>query len=204
MFIKKLLHKQVYIPIIHFYDLIQDLKRGINTRENCEITELGFSVDIGNKYQPLGYKRLIEVIKFTFKLNPKSCFIDAGCGKGRPLFVAMENGFKNVLGIDISKKLLKICKINLSKYNHNYKLICTDIDNFIFPTGSLTIFLFNPFNEKKLKKLKSKIISNNNTGLIIYFNPKHDYVFSNLNTVRIFNWYNFGLFKEVCKIYKIN
>ena len=54
------------------------------------------------------------------------------------------------------------------------------------------------------EKLKSKIISNNNTGLIIYFNPKHDYVFSNLNTVRIFNWYNFGLFKEVCKIYKIN
>ena len=100
--------------------------------------------------------------------------------------------------------LNSICKINLSKYNHNYKLICTDIDNFIFPTGSLTIFLFNPFNEKKLKKLKSKIISNNNTGLIIYFNPKHDYVFSNLNTVRIFNWYNFGLFKEVCKIYKIN
>ena len=73
MSIKNFLHKQVYLPIIHYYDLFQDLKRGINTRGNCEITELGFSVDIGNKYQPLGYKRLIEVIKFTFKLNPKSC-----------------------------------------------------------------------------------------------------------------------------------
>ena len=204
MLIKKFLQRQIYIPIVHYYDLFHDLKRGINTRENCEITELGFSDDVGNKYQPLGYKRLIKVIKFTYKLNPKSCFIDAGCGKGRPLFVAMENGFKNVHGIDISKKLLNICKKNLSKYNKNYKLICSDIDNFIFPSGSLTIFLFNPFNEIKLKNLKSKIMNKNITGLIIYFNPKHDYVFSDLSTVRIFNWYNFGLFKEVCKIYKIN
>ena len=67
MSIKNFLHKQVYLTIIHYYDLFQDLKRGINTRENCEITELGFTVDIGNKYQPLGYKRLIEVNKFTFK-----------------------------------------------------------------------------------------------------------------------------------------
>ena len=39
MSIKNFLHKQVYLPILHYYDLFQDLKRGINTRENCEITK---------------------------------------------------------------------------------------------------------------------------------------------------------------------
>ncbi|MFL2801524.1 MAG: class I SAM-dependent methyltransferase [Paracoccaceae bacterium] len=200
---KKFFHREIYLPIIHLYDLLHDFKRGIRTTENYEISDLGFSDEIGNKYQPLGYNRLIEVIKYAANINPNSCFIDAGCGKGRPLFVALENGFNNVLGVEISKKLFNICKRNLSKYDGNYNLICSDIDNFQFPKGSLTIFLFNPFNGKKLNKLKNQIMKKKNNGLIIYFNPKYDYVFSNMKIIRKFQWYNFGLFKEECKIYEI-
>ena len=117
MVLKNFLHREIYLPLIHFYDLIQDFKRGIKTTENHEISELGFSDEIGNKYQPIGYKRLIEVIKFAVTLNRESCFIDAGCGKGRPLYIALEQGFNNVIGVEISKKLFNHCKKNLTKYN---------------------------------------------------------------------------------------
>ncbi len=203
MIFKNFFHKEIYLPLIHFYDLVQDLKRGIKTIQNHEISELGFSQEIGNKYQPIGYKRLVEVIKFAVNLNPNSCFIDAGCGKGRPLFVAIEQGFNSVIGIEVSKKLYNICKQNLTKYNDYCTLVFSDIDNFQFSDGSLTIFLFNPFNEKKLNNLKTKILKKNITGLIIYFNPKHDYIFSNMRIIRKFTWDNFGLFKEECKVYEI-
>ena len=203
MNLKKFFHREIYLPLIHFYDLVQDLKRGIKTTKNHEISELGFSEEMGNKYQPIGYKRLIKVIKFAVNINRNSCFIDAGCGKGRPLFIAVELGFNNVIGIEISKKLFNLCKKNLNKYNGHCTLVCSDIDNYQFPEGSLTIFLFNPFNEKKLSNLKTKILKKNITGLIIYFNPKHDYIFANLRMVRKFTWYNLGLFKEECKVYEI-
>ena len=203
MVLKKFLHRGIYLPLIHFYDLIQDLKRGIKTTENHEISELGFSDVIGNKYQPIGYKRLIEVIKFAVTLNRESCFIDAGCGKGRPLYIALEQGFNNVIGVEISKKLLNLCKKNLTRYDGRHTLVCSDIDNFQFPDGPLTIFLFNPFNEKKLNNLKTQLMKKNIMGLIIYFNPKHDYIFSKKRIIRKFTWYNLGLFKEECKVYKI-
>ena len=132
MGLKNFLHREIYLPLIHFYDLIQDFKRGIKTTENHEISELGFSDEIGNKYQPIGYKRLIEVIKFAVTQNRHSCFIDAGCGKGRPLYIALEQGFNNVIGVEISKKLFKLCKKNLTKYDGCYTLVCSDIDNFQF------------------------------------------------------------------------
>ena len=203
MILKKFFHREIYLPLIHFYDLMQDLKRGIKTTENHEISELGFSDEIGNKYQPIRYNRLIEVLKFAAALNRESCFIDAGCGKGRPLFIALEQGFSNVIGVEISKKLFNLCKKNLTKYDGCYTLVCSDIDNFQFPDGSLTIFLFNPFNEKKLNNLKTKLMKKSITGLIIYFNPKHDYIFSKMRIIREFTWYNLGLFNEECKVYEI-
>ena len=203
MILKKFFHREIYLPLIHFYDLMQDLKRGIKTTENHEISELGFSDVIGNKYQPIRYNRLIEVLKFAAALNRESCFIDAGCGKGRPLFIALEQGFSNVIGVEISKKLFNLCKKNLTKYDGCYTLVCSDIDNFQFPDGSLTIFLFNPFNEKKLNNLKTKLMKKSITGLIIYFNPKHDYIFSKMRIIREFTWYNLGLFNEECKVYEI-
>ena len=203
MMLKNFFHREIYLPLIDLYDYLNDYKRGISTRKNHEITDLGFTNEIGNKYQPLRYKRLKQVIKYAYLKNPNSCFIDAGCGKGRPLFVALENGFNNVVGIEISKKLFKICEKNLSKFKDNYTLICADIDDFQLPEGSITIFLFNPFNQNKLQTLKTKILKKKNSGLIIYFNPIHDYMFSNMKIIRKFTWHNFGLFKEECKIYMI-
>ena len=34
MGLKNFLHREIYLPLIHFYDLIQDFKRGIKTTEN--------------------------------------------------------------------------------------------------------------------------------------------------------------------------
>jgi len=51
--------------------------------------------------------------------------------------------------------------------------------------------------------LKIKLMKKNITGLIIYFNPKHDNIFSNLRIMRKFTWYNLGLFKEECRVYEI-
>ena len=75
MMLKNFFHREIYLPFIHLYDYLNDYKRGISTRKNHEITDLGFTNEIGNKYQPLRYKRLKQVIKYAYLKNPNSCFL---------------------------------------------------------------------------------------------------------------------------------
>ena len=71
--------------------------------------------------------------KFLKKYN--GTIIDVGCGNGRDLLYFKKNKFK-VIGIDMSKKAIEICKKKISKKNHRNLFV----KNFI------------KFNYKKIKK----------------------------------------------------
>ena len=203
MRISKFLQEIIYVPILHWLDWYEDIKRGVSTQKNFELSELGLSGHLGNKYQPLGYRRLKEVIKLARILNPRSTFVDVGCGLGRPILVALEMGFQHAIGIDISSELIKGCKKNIHKKSKRVELFYCDSNDYNFPPGNLTIFLFNPFDKQRIAKLIDKLISIEYRGLIIYFNPRHAVIFKKKRLITELRWQNFGLFEERCHFYEI-
>ena len=142
MGMSKFLQENFYVPILHWLDWYEDIKRGVSTQKNFELSELGLSGHLGNKYQPLGYRRLKEVIKLGRIMNPGSTFVDVGCGLGRPILMALELGFQHAIGIDISSELIKGCKKNTHNKSKRVELFCCDSNDYNFPPGTLTIFLF--------------------------------------------------------------
>ena len=124
MGLSKFLQENFYVPILHWLDWYEDIKRGVITQKNFELSELGLSGHLGNKYQPLGYRRLKEVIKLARILNPRSTFVDVGCGLGRPILVALEMGFQHAIGIDISSELIKGCRKNTHNKSNRVELFC--------------------------------------------------------------------------------
>ena len=102
----------------------------------------------------------------------------------------------------LDRNFIELCKKNIPKGQDNVKLTCCDVEDYSFPTGSLTVFLFNPFDRKRLENLVSKLKETNSNCLIIYFNPKYYDVFKKNKLVRELKWQNFGLFEEKCHFYR--
>ena len=202
MGVTRFIQQELYVPMLHFFDLLEDRRRGVFTQQNFELVELGLASHLGNKYQPVSYARLKKVLRLARRLNPNSTFLDVGCGLGRPILLALELGFPNAIGIDISSKLLEICRKNVSREARNCKLICCDVENYSFPLGPMTLFLFNPFDKNRLTNLVPKLKKTNRHGLIIYFNPKHHDVFKEMKLLQELKWRNFGLFEEKCHFYR--
>lgn len=77
-------------------------------------------------------------------------FIDIGCGKGRPLIIASQHNFAQLIGIDYSSKLCKIATANLKKLNISASIICTDAARFEFPERDIFAFFYHPFGPRVL------------------------------------------------------
>ena len=161
-----------------------------------------------NHYAPTYYsliKESFSVIKNKNKLN----FIDVGCGKGKVLLVASDFGFKKIIGIDLSKKLLHICKQNIYNYKklkHKKKLIkLINIEATKYKVTNENVFyFFDPFSGLVLNTfLKNILLSfkkNKRVIYIIFANPPKQNKLLNLKFKKIKiikrNTYN-------CNIYRL-
>ncbi len=192
----------IYLPILNYLDLIQDLKRKVKTQKIIELDELGIDKSKGVRYEAISYKKLKKILSYAKKKQFDN-FLDIGCGLGRPLIVANQVGFKNLYGVDISDKLIKKCQINLDIKKIEADLSCTDVNSYELPRGKLCIFLFNPFGEERVKKIVKKFSERENETLILYHNPKHSNVFDSKHLIKKFIWNNFGLYEEKCFVYLI-
>ncbi|MFL2983028.1 MAG: hypothetical protein ACJZ12_01390, partial [Candidatus Neomarinimicrobiota bacterium] len=126
-------------------------------------------------------KKAIDILKKRGNYH----LIDIGCGKGKVLCV-WELMFKKdtpeILGIDYSDQLIKICLANLKIINSRkssvMKMDALDI-NLNEIDDKLLIYLYNPFNKKILIPFLKKI--KNKPTAIIYNNPIHNDIFKKNN-----------------------
>lgn len=80
------------------------------------------------RWKEYNNKTAEEIIK-NFKLNDNLRILDAGCGTGILIEKLLKlNPKVIVLGVDISKEMLRIAKIRLGRYR-NVKLLKEDIEN---------------------------------------------------------------------------
>jgi SAM-dependent methyltransferase len=150
-----------------------DVAHGTETSvmvDTWNLNAKGPNLRIAVKYQGVNP----DVLRLAFRLLPLETldfpFIDLGCGKGRGLILAHEAGYRNLIGIDFSQKLLDIAKNNLDSCGITADLCHEDADDFVFPHEPCVVYLYNPFGERLVSRIANRIPA---LSYVIYANPKH-------------------------------
>ena len=182
-----------YFKEVHYFDI----SRGTNTHY-WRIKDLEFDTkwtearSDGVIYMASWTNEIKKSLNILFKfLGNKFVsfqFIDAGCGKGKPIFIYNEFIKKkrisktySSIGIDYSLSNINIAKDNLIKIfdkedisqDLKTEFIYSEISDFekYISSKKLIIYMYNPFNGNTLKNFINKL--SNYKCYIIYNNPKN-------------------------------
>jgi SAM-dependent methyltransferase len=108
-------------------------------------------------------------------------FVDLGCGKGRPLLVASEFPFRDLIGVELSPLLAAEARKNASILQRRFparvpiRIEVGDASAFGFPPGNLVVFLYNPFGEEVIARVvagvEAALASENRSLFVVYYNP---------------------------------
>jgi SAM-dependent methyltransferase len=126
--------------------------------------------------QPGIVRRVLE----TLPDKEKYTLVDLGCGKGRPLFVASEFPFKDIIGVDISQAVLDIARKNVAIVKERFpdrppiELVHGNAFQFVPPGNHVVFFLYHPFArggvEQFAAALEQKIAEGAHV-FVVYYNP---------------------------------
>jgi SAM-dependent methyltransferase len=85
-------------------------------------------------------------------------FVDLGCGKGRALLIAAQQGFGRVLGIELSPALAEIARSNASPHA-NIQIRIADASTIAYPQSPLLVFLYHPFLPPLLRRVLRNLLA---------------------------------------------
>jgi SAM-dependent methyltransferase len=131
-------------------------------------------------YMPSNYVLMEKAFSFLNQQSHNGSFLDIGCGKGRALVVAAAHGYSNITGIELIEAYCRTAQANAEKYLKSHpgpKIVvhCLDAAHYRIPTGTQTIFLYNPFNETVLESVVDNIMASirlqPRVVYVIYLNP---------------------------------
>jgi SAM-dependent methyltransferase len=127
-------------------------------------------------------KRAFDFLKHGGFLEKPYTFIDVGCGKGKVclLWNLLERGRGNqakIIGIDYYKPLIKIARDNhvrMFLIEGDFRFVDASLFDFHHLAERLIIYMYNPFGERMMLKVLSRIPVN---SVLIYNNPIHHALF---------------------------
>jgi len=164
-----------------------DREFGTDTSGSVSITKLrqdepgaGLCEENMNSYagsQPSIVRRAIQslpdVTGFTF--------VDQGCGKGRPLLIATEFPFRDIIGVDLSKGLLSIARSNANAIQQRFPqrvlitLLQRTAHDFIPANDRIVFFCYNSMTRdgvgEFVQRLEKKVSDPATDVFVIYYNP---------------------------------
>jgi SAM-dependent methyltransferase len=108
-------------------------------------------------------------------------FVDLGCGKGRPILVASEFPFRDILGVELSPDLATVAERNAAIIAERFpgrtpiRIAVGDASSFPIPSGDVVLFLYNPFGAELVAKVAQRVEAALRTEprsiYIVYYNP---------------------------------
>jgi predicted RNA methylase len=139
-------------------------------------------------YSPVPAQQFRRLLRALPIADPRHyAFVDLGCGKGRTLFLAADNGFSPVIGVELDPRLSGIARSNA--YAHAaagglpepaVAVVNNDAAGFRFPPVPTVVFLFNPFGADTLQavlaNLEMSMTSSPRHLVIAYFHAVHHQV----------------------------
>ncbi|MGB6175113.1 MAG: class I SAM-dependent methyltransferase [Methylocella sp.] len=138
-----------------------DVKYGTDTAGEILLWRLDVkskNVRYGRRYQPVAAEVFRSCIR-RIEVDHSSCaFVDLGCGKGRPLIIAGELGFAQVIGVEFARKLADVARHNLQKLNiGNATIIHGDAAEYQFPDSNLILYMYNPFSADVMSQVTDRL-----------------------------------------------
>ncbi|HEY5329682.1 MAG TPA: class I SAM-dependent methyltransferase [Acidobacteriaceae bacterium] len=120
---------------------------------------------------PSDFARACQFLPPEAKTYP---FFDLGCGKGRVLIMAHEYGFQRIVGVELSKMLIKTCRRNLSRLGiANASVVEEDAATVAFPDGPVVVFMYNPFRPPVFDAVIERLAKHQYPLFLIYVTPEH-------------------------------
>jgi len=86
-------------------------------------------------------------------------FIDLGCGKGRPMLVASEFPFRDIVGVELSPMLAEVARKNAAILARRYpdrtpvRVDVGDATIYPMPAGNVVLFVYNSFDSELMQKV---------------------------------------------------
>ncbi|MGD8853347.1 MAG: class I SAM-dependent methyltransferase [Gammaproteobacteria bacterium] len=166
----------------YWYDSAFDKRYGVSTSMILCADELDFHdsqaqghAQEHNPSSPYKVMAALKVLKKYMGGYGALSFVDYGCGAGRAMIVAAEAGFQNIVGIELSPKLIRICKENIATYsrvNRAAKLAVLVQDAATYLPGKHcgVFFFYVPFSLEIYKQAIANI------ALSLQKNPRTIYV----------------------------
>lgn len=138
-----------------FEDEWFDRSRNVRTSRNVSREDAGIPVaDFvdSEAYQPARPAHIRYAITASSVPDFRDySYVDLGSGKGRSLFIAAEFPFREVIGVELSRRLHEQATVNVRSFRWARRRsgpIIThhgDAKEFLFPDRRMVLYLFNPF-----------------------------------------------------------
>lgn len=135
-------------------------------------------------YYGISPSLLTEVIG-TLQLDwERFTFVDLGSGKGRALLLASRFPFRRIVGVEFIPQLHEVAVENIAKFSapwrtcQNVESVHGDATEFVYPSGPMVIYLYNPFLapvlKKCLKHLAAALAKEPRELYLVYANPSFE------------------------------
>lgn len=132
-----------------------DRKHGTETFARVHMKDLGLKDEHGDDFAnwsygpicPAFFHEMMREIEDRHELT----FIDVGSGKGLPLMLAGDYGFRRIVGIEMSEELNDVARKNFVRYTASTRrpihaeIVCGDFMKTELPAEPTVFFLNNPF-----------------------------------------------------------
>jgi hypothetical protein len=212
---KEVIRFKLYLPLLKLHGVLIDRYYGIDTEGIVELPLLGIDKDVGSRQESTSFNHISKILQ-TLKITQEDVFVDMGSGKGRALLMAGRFPFKCIIGVDVSRELNEICKLNIERMQNslkvkNFLIITSNANDYEIPDDATFIYFFNPFGIEVMKKVFERIIGSvyrhPRKVTIIWYNPKYEMEFErnyDLKKMREINWRNFGLYLSKAVFYEVN
>ena len=177
-------------------ELTFDLQYGTDTRKRVYLKDLSDVDDerarLGNMYQAVSRLIFASVMRqlkarHAYALE-RQIFLDLGCGKGRALILALNAGFREVIGVELSETLCGVCRSNVERYRRRRpgkgtaRVVCADVSDYAIPDDVTFLFTFNSFGRPVFEKVFTQVdrtLQRNPRALtFVYVNPEQHGIFA--------------------------
>jgi SAM-dependent methyltransferase len=109
------------------------------------------------------FATLLDALAWPAELRAAATFVDLGSGKGRVVFLAAMQAFREAVGVELSPVLHQVAERNLARIRpalrSPVRLELGDAAEFTVPAGPIVIYLYHPFREAIAAAVVSRIVA---------------------------------------------
>jgi SAM-dependent methyltransferase len=161
-----------------------DAEHGVTTEALVFLGELdpeavGPSLEHATHYEPTPVADAEALLDASPVAPDRATFVDLGAGMGRVVMLAARRPFRAVIGVEVSPALVEIARENISaardsrRMVRDVKIVRADAADYVFPSGDLVVFMYNPFRGPVLRAVLAALRARPATDevVLLYHTP---------------------------------